>query len=77
MKALSEVAVGKSVQIVSVTVKPKILERLAELGLFPGAVVEVRHVGPVGRDPLAVFVRGSLVALRREDAGNIQVEERS
>jgi ferrous iron transport protein A len=42
--------------------------RLLELGFIEGADVTVLHEGPVGRDPLAVHVNGTTIALRRREA---------
>jgi ferrous iron transport protein A len=42
--------------------------RLLELGFIEGAEVTVLHEGPVGRDPLAVRVNGTTIALRRQEA---------
>jgi ferrous iron transport protein A len=45
-----------------------------ELGFIEGAIVEVRHSAPFFGDPIAVMVRGMLVALRRYEAERVQVE---
>ena len=42
--------------------------RLLEMGFVEGEEVELLHVGPVGRDPLAVRVGRMVVALRRHEA---------
>lgn len=47
--------------------------RLLDLGFVPGTKVEVEMRSPSG-DPTAYRVRGTLIALRREQAGLIQVE---
>ena len=47
--------------------------RLLEMGLLEGAHVEILHQAPFGGDPLAVRVRGSLIALRRSEANFIEV----
>lgn len=47
--------------------------RLMDLGLLPGTLVEVELTSPLG-DPTAYLVRGTLVALRKEQAARIQVE---
>jgi DtxR family Mn-dependent transcriptional regulator len=46
--------------------------RLLDLGFVPGTLVEVDMVSPAG-DPTAYRVRGSVVALRREQANLIRV----
>ena len=42
--------------------------RLLELGFVEGARVEILHEGPVGRDPIAVRVNNTTIALRRREA---------
>jgi ferrous iron transport protein A len=42
--------------------------RLLELGFVEGASVEVLHEGLFGRDPIAVRVADSTIALRRREA---------
>jgi len=47
--------------------------RLLELGFVEGAAVEVLHEGPFGRDPMAVRVNDTTIALRRREAMAILV----
>jgi len=49
--------------------------RLLDLGFVPGTRVEIEMVSPSG-DPTAYRVRGSVVALRREQANLIRVSSR-
>ncbi len=44
------------------------LLRLAELGFIAGEPVELVRRGPGGREPLAVLVGNTLIALRRVEA---------
>jgi ferrous iron transport protein A len=46
----------------------EIERRLLELGFVEGATVEILHEGPVGRDPIAVRVNNTTIALRRREA---------
>jgi ferrous iron transport protein A len=46
----------------------EIERRLIELGFVEGATVQILHEGFFGRDPIAVRVNGSTVALRRREA---------
>jgi DtxR family Mn-dependent transcriptional regulator len=46
--------------------------RLLDLGLTPGAAVTAEYASFLG-DPMAFRVRGSLIALRREQAGHVLV----
>ena len=46
--------------------------RLMDMGLTPGAQVTIEGTAPLG-DPIIVWVRGSRLALRRMEAGQIVV----
>ncbi len=47
--------------------------RLYALGLYPGALVDVLHVAPLG-DPLQVRVGHTLLSIRRQEARLVEVE---
>jgi ferrous iron transport protein A len=48
--------------------------RLKHFGFDEGVTVEPLHLGPFGRDPIAVRVGRMTVAIRRKHAGAIQVQ---
>ena len=47
--------------------------RLIEIGFVEGARVEILHEGVFGRDPIAVRINESTIALRRREAMAIMV----
>ena len=47
--------------------------RLLEIGFVEGARVQVLHEGPFGRDPIAVRVDDTRVALRRREAAAVVI----
>ena len=47
--------------------------RLIELGFVEGAAVELLHQGLFGRDPIAVRVADTTIALRRREAMAVRV----
>jgi len=47
--------------------------RLKHFGFDEGVVVEALHLGPFGRDPIAIRVGRMTVAIRRRHAGAVQV----
>lgn len=51
------------------------VRRLMEMGLVEDAFVEVIHEAPFGKDPLAIRVRGGLLALRRQEAQNVTLRK--
>jgi ferrous iron transport protein A len=48
--------------------------RLLEIGFIENALVEIVHEGLIGRDPIAIRVNETTVALRRREANAILVE---
>ena len=52
----------------------EIIHRLLEVGLFEGAPVEIAFEAPFTRDPISVRIRGTLIAIRRNEANLIEVE---
>lgn len=52
---------------------PPIARRLMEMGFLPGSEIELLHEAPLSRDPIAVRVRGTIVAVRRQEANWIEV----
>ncbi len=47
--------------------------RMLDLGFVPGARVYALHASP-WNDPVAYGVRGTVIALRREDARRVRIE---
>jgi ferrous iron transport protein A len=48
--------------------------RLRHFGFDEGVTVEPLHLGPFGRDPIAIRVGRMTVAIRRRHAGAIRVQ---
>ena len=72
-RLLGEMSVGMSGTIVNTSGPVEIRRRLLEMGLLEGSVVTLVHEAPFGGDPIAVRVRGALLALRRNEANYIEV----
>ena len=72
LTTLDDLRAGEEVVIEEVTAAGEIGERLMEMGMTPGATVEVIRRAPFG-DPLQVRLRGYLLALRRAQARAVQV----
>ena len=73
IKSLSELEPQETGKIVKVGGKGGIRRRLLDMGVVSGAVVEVQRVAPLG-DPVEIRIKGYNLALRLEEAANIQVE---
>ena len=72
MVSLSELHVNEQATIHSFSIGRLESNRLASLGLTPGAHVDMTQ--NYGRGPLIVIVRGTRVALGRVEAAKIFVE---
>ena len=72
MVSLSDLPVNEKATIRSFTIGRLETNRLASLGLTPGAHVDMNQ--NYGRGPLIVLVRGTRVALGRGEAAQIFVE---
>lgn len=70
--ALSEISVGSVCHIAGLELKGIMRRRILDLGIIPGTTVECIRRGPSG-DPTAYTVRGTTIALRKEDANFINV----
>ena len=49
-------------------------QRLLDMGVTRGAALLVERVAPLG-DPIEVFIKGYHLAIRRDEASYIEVEE--
>lgn len=71
-KNLSELSRGQTARIAKLEAAPAVRQRLLDLGLVEHTQIEHLQTAP-GGDPAAYLVRGTVVALRREDADRIRV----
>lgn len=68
--SLSDMKKGEHMIIGKLETKGRLRQRLLDMGFVPGTKVECALISPFG-DPKAYFVRGALIALRREDAETV------
>lgn len=69
---LDGVGIGEVVTVSSLVAEGPMRRRLQDVGFCSGSSVRCVMKSPLG-DPAAYLVRGTLIALRREDAGNIVI----
>ena len=72
-KNLSELEIGESGKILSVSGEGAIRRRLFDMGVTPGAGVSLRKRAPLG-DPIEVNIRGYELTLRKAEAAFVSVE---
>ncbi len=69
---LSQLTEGKKGTITELEQSP-IIVQLLEMGLVPGAEVEVYKIAPLG-DPMVVSVSGTEVTLRKVEAAVVLIQ---
>ena len=75
-KTLDQIAIGHKAIVKKLYSEGSIRRRLLDIGLVPETKVTSVFRSQAG-DPTAYFIRGTLIALRKEDAKKIVVEELS
>ncbi|HOV69930.1 MAG TPA: FeoA family protein [Clostridia bacterium] len=70
---LNRLPVGEKGRIKNLLQKGHERRRMLDLGLIRGTVVEALQKSPSG-DPTAYYIRGTVIALRTEDAGKILID---
>ena len=68
---LKDTDTGMVVRIESIA-ESKLKNRLMTMGLIPGTRVEILRSAPMG-DPIAIRLRSYNLAMRKDDAANINV----
>ena len=74
--SLDQLALGTKAHVASVdwgALEQAEANRLKHFGFDEGVAVEALHLGPFGRDPIAIRVGRMTVAIRRRHAGAVHV----
>lgn len=71
-RRLHEIDAGQGGAITRLAGEDAMARRLADLGFTEGTVVDCLYKSAAG-DPAAYRVRGTVIALRREDAARLEV----
>jgi len=71
--SLSDIKVGQKALVTKVVANENIKRRLLDIGLIEGTYIEC-VLKSLFNDPLAYLIRGAVVAIRKEDSKDIQVE---
>ena len=71
--SLSDIKVGQKALVTKVGANENIKRRLLDIGLIEGTYIEC-VLKSLFNDPLAYLIRGAVVAIRKEDSKDIQVE---
>lgn len=71
-KPLSEMPIGTVGTVIENGLTGLTKRRLIDLGFIPGSKIEVLRKSPAG-DPTAYYVRGTIIALRNNEASHISI----
>lgn len=63
---------GQTATVTALDIDGAQRRRLMDMGVLPGTHIHIDRVSPLG-DPTAYLVRGSVIALRREQARGIHI----
>jgi ferrous iron transport protein A len=70
---LHRIPIGRKARVKELTAKDHSRRRMLDLGLISDTIVEALRQSPSG-DPVAYQIRGTVIALRAEEAAQIFVE---
>lgn len=71
--SLNDLKPGERGKILKIRAKGETLRRLSEMGATAGSTLTVERVAPLG-DPIDVKVKGYRLSIRKEEAGDIEIE---
>lgn len=71
---LRDLKPGEEGRVISIGEKGPLRRRIMEMGVTPGTTIKVIKVAPLG-DPIEVNIRGYELSLRKEEAGQIEIEQ--
>ncbi len=73
MRTAAELKFGEKVTISDIDISHASSRRILEIGFTPGQEIELINMSAF-KDPLAFAVRGTLIAIRKNEADCIKVE---
>lgn len=76
MKTINDLKPGQTGTIEKIMCEASLQRRIADMGITPGARVLMKRVAPFG-DPIQINVRGFDLSIRKADAQNIKLKERT
>jgi len=71
--SLKDLKPGQKGKVLKIKVRGETSRRIVEMGVTPGAVVEVERIAPLG-DPIDIKVKGYHLSLRKEEAEGVEIE---
>lgn len=72
--SLDKLPLGKKCRVKYLVCEGNIRRRMLDLGIIQDTEIEALTQSPSG-DPTAYFIRGAVIAIRKEDAASIYIEQ--
>lgn len=72
--SLKDLPIESFAQVCYISGNSYVRRRFLDLGLTPNTIVKTERFSPIGRNPIAYNIRGSIIALRKEEAANVFVK---
>lgn len=69
---LSDIDLYKKVRVVNIMAEGELRRRFFDLGIIKDTIIEALYISPLG-DPKAYLIRGTVIAIRKEEAEKIEV----
>lgn len=73
-RTLNLIGLDNTVKVTNLIVDGKLRRRFLDLGIINGTEIRPLYTSPLG-DPRAYLIRGTVIAIREEDARFIQVTD--
>ena len=70
---LKDLKPGQRGKVLKINTRGETSKQIVEMGVTPGAVIEVERVAPLG-DPVDIKVKGYHLSLRKKEAEGIEIK---
>lgn len=74
MTTLADIPVGIKCKILKISSHGALNRRIRDMGIMPGAEIEVKNEAPLG-DPISITINNFCLSLRKNEARTIYVEQ--
>lgn len=71
---LSELGKGESAKIIKIGKIGELKKRLVDMGVTSGEIIKLERNAPLG-DPQEYIIKATGIAIRKQDADNIEIEK--
>lgn len=69
---LSKINLDEEVRVVEIDAEGELRRRFFDLGIIKNTIIEPLYISPFG-DPKAYLIRGTVIAIRHDEANKIRV----